>query len=49
MSREDSQRYYQSFSTPIPPSVRIDPLDKIKKDAKFQRDLAQKSLNSPMI
>tara|TARA_R110000737_G_scaffold165439_2_gene192866 strand:+ start:2313 stop:3761 length:1449 start_codon:yes stop_codon:yes gene_type:complete len=44
MSREDSQRYYQSFSTPIPPSVRIDPLDKIKKDAKFQRDLAQKSL-----
>ena len=44
MSSEDRQRYYNTFNRALPPTTTIDQLDKIKKDAKFKKDLAQKSL-----
>ena len=44
MSSEDRQRYYNTFNRSLPPATTIDQLDKIKKDAKFKKDLAQKSL-----
>ena len=44
MSSEDRQRYYNTFNRSLPPTTTIDQLDKIKKDAKFKKDLAQKSL-----
>lgn len=44
MSSEDRQRYYNTFNRTLPPATTIDQLDKLKKDAKFKKDLAQKSL-----